>query len=197
MQIKSKIFAAILCAAPSIVYAATDAPLGEVVVTATRLAQPLNQSLSSTTVITQQDIRDSQAPDVPTILRSVAGVEVIRTAEWVKHPKYILRGTNSTHALVLIDGVRVNSATTGYTALDQLMLDQVERIEVVRGNVSSVYGSEAIGGVIQIFTKHGHGAPAVNLSAGFGSQGTRRLSTGFGGACKWNGFQRAAFHLQD
>lgn len=181
MQTKSKFFAAILCAAPSVLYAAMDETLGEVVVTATRLEQPLKQSLSSTTVITEKDIRNSQAPDVPTILRSVAGVEIDQSGGTGKIAGLFLRGTDSTHVLVLIDGVRVNSATTGTTALDQLMLDQVERIEVVRGNVSSLYGSEAIGGVVQIFTRHGHGAPAANVSAGFGNQGTRRLSAGFGG----------------
>ena len=182
MQIKSKLFAAAICAVPSIVYAATDENLGEVVVTATRLEQPLNQSLASTTVITAQDIRDSQAPDVPTILRNVAGVEVSQNGGIGKSSGVFLRGTNSDDVLVLVDGVRINSATTGMTSLDQIMLDQVDHIEVVRGNVSSLYGSEAIGGVIQIFTKHGHGAPSANVSAGLGSQGTRRLSTGFGGA---------------
>lgn len=188
MQSKSKFFAAMLCAVPSIVHAAMDGTLGEVVVTATRLEQPLNQSLASTTVITAQDIRNSQAPDVPTILRSVAGVETDPSGGIGKTTGVFLRGTDSTHVLILIDGVRVNSATSGATAIDQLMLDQVERIEVVRGNVSSLYGSEAIGGVIQIFTKRGHGAPAANMSVGFGNQGTRRLSAGFGGVADGTDF---------
>lgn len=181
MQFKNILLAAMLCAASFVVFAATDETLGEVVVTATRLKQPLNQSLSSATVINEQDIRDSQAPDVPTILRSVAGVEIDQSGGTGKTSGVFLRGTDSTHVLVLIDGVRVNSATSGTTAVEQLMLDQVERIEVVRGNVSSLYGSEAIGGVIQIFTKRGHGAAAANVSVGFGDQGTRRLSAGFGG----------------
>ena len=71
MQFKNLLFAAVLCVASSVVYAATDETLGEVTVTATRLKQPLNQSLSSATVINEQDIRDSQAPDVSTILRRV------------------------------------------------------------------------------------------------------------------------------
>lgn len=182
MQFKNRLFAAMLCAVPSVVQAATDETLGEVVVTATRLKQPLNQSLSSVTVINEQDIRDSQAPDVPTILRNVAGVETDPSGGTGKTTGLFLRGTDSNHVLVLIDGVRVNSATGGTTAVDQLMLDHVERIEVVRGNVSSLYGSEAIGGVVQIFTKHGHDAPAANVSVGFGNQGTRRLSAGYGGA---------------
>lgn len=191
----TRLFAAILCAAPTLVHAASDTG-DEIVVTATRLEQPLKQSLSSTTVITAQDIRNSQAPDVPTILRNVAGVEFSQNGGTGKTSGLYLRGTDSTHVLVLVDGVRINSATTGTTALDQLMLDQIERIEVVRGNVSSLYGSEAIGGVIQIFTKRGHGAPAFNASAGVGNQGTRRVSAGYSGAADGTDFsvQFSAFN---
>lgn len=171
-----------LCAVFSMAHAATDVPLEITVVTGTRIEQPLNQSLSSTTVLTAQDINNSQAPDVPTILRNMAGVEVSQNGGMGKSSSLFLRGADSTNVLVLVDGVRVNSATTGMTSLDQIMLDQVDHIEVVRGNVSSLYGSEAIGGVIQIFTKHGAGAPTMNISAGMGNQGTQRLSTGVGGA---------------
>jgi len=82
---------------------------------------------------------------------------------------------------VLVDGVRMDSATTGATPLDQLMLDQIDHIEVVRGNASSLYGSSAIGGVVQIFTKHGMGTPAFNASVGGGSHNTQREAAGFGG----------------
>lgn len=161
-------------------YAETPS-LDEVVVTAARMPQLLDKTIADTTVLNEEDIRKSGAPDVTTILRNVAGVELSQNGGAGKPSFLYLRGTDSTHVLVLLDGVRINSATTGTTALDQLMLDQVERIEVVRGNVSSLYGSEAIGGVVQIFTRHGHGAPAANVSVGMGSQGTQRLSAGFGG----------------
>ncbi len=161
-------------------YAETPS-LDEVVVTASRMPQLLEKTIADTTVLNEEDIRKSGAPDVPTILRTVAGVELSQNGGPGKPSFMYLRGTDSTHVLVLLDGVRINSATTGTTALDQLMLDQIERIEVVRGNVSSLYGSEAIGGVVQIFTKRGHGAPAANVSVGMGSQGTKRLSAGVGG----------------
>ena len=177
---QQKLLAAILCAAAPLAYAASDT-LDEIVVTATRIAQPLKQSLSSTTVITQQDIRESNAVDVPAILRSVAGVEINQAGGMGKTTNLHLRGTNATHTLILLDGVRIGSATSGTTSIQELMLDQIERIEVVRGNVSSLYGSEAIGGVVQIFTKRGHGTPAANVSAGVGNQKTQRLSAGFGG----------------
>ncbi len=184
---QQKLLAAILCAVTPLSYATTDT-LDEIVVTATRIAQPLKQSLSSTTVITQQDIQASQATDVATILRSVTGVELSQNGGIGKTTSLLLRGSESTQVLVLLDGVRINSATVGTTSTQDLMLDQIERIEVVRGNVSSLYGSEAIGGVVQIFTKRGHGAPALNVSGGMGNQGTQRVSAGFGGAVENNDF---------
>jgi vitamin B12 transporter len=153
----------------------------EIVVTATRLPQALNKTIADTTVLNEQDIRKSGAPDVATLLRSLAGVEVVQTGGLGSQSSTFMRGTNSNQVLVLLDGVRINSATTGSTAIEHIMLDNIERIEVVRGNVSSLYGSEAIGGVIQIFTKQGHGAPTFNASAGIGNHGTQRFSAGFSG----------------
>lgn len=176
-----KIVVALLCAIPPLALASTENSLEEIVVTATRLEQLLNQSLSSTTVITAEDIRNSQAPDVPSILKSVAGVEIAQNGGIGQSSSLFMRGTNSDQVLVLVDGVRIDSATTGSTPLDQLMIDQIDHIEVVRGNVSSLYGSSAIGGVVQIFTKRGSGEPAFNASAGAGSQNTLRASAGFGG----------------
>lgn len=172
--------AAILVAATPLAQAATET-LDEVVVTAARTEQTLKQTLSHTTVITRRDIEASQAADVPALLKGLAGVEVYQNGGTGKQSSLFLRGTNSSHTLVLLDGVRIGSATAGTTQIDQLMLDQVERIEVVRGNVSSLYGSEAIGGVIQIFTRRGKGVPTFNGSIGAGYQGTQRASAGFGG----------------
>lgn len=152
-----------------------------VIVTPTRMPQSLDRTIADTTVLDEQHIRDSGAVDVPSLLKNLAGVEFYQTGGTGKQSSLLLRGTNSGHALVLLDGVRINSATTGATAIDQLMLDQVERIEVVRGNVSSLYGSEAIGGVIQIFTRRGRGEPAFNVSGVVESHNTQRLSAGFGG----------------
>lgn len=179
---KQQILAALLCALSPLAQAETDVNMDEVVVTATRLEQPLKQTLSSTTVITQEDIKNSQAADVPSILRSVAGVEISQSGGTGKASSLYLRGSNATQVLILLDGVRINSATTGTTSLEHLMLDQIERIEVVRGNVSSLYGSEAIGGVVQIFTKHGHGEPVFNASAGAGSHDTQRMAAGLAGS---------------
>ena len=178
---KYQILAAFLCALAPLAHAATDITLDEIVVTATRIEQPLKQTLSSTSVITRQDIQDSQAADVPSLLKNLAGVEFYQSGGIGKQSSLFMRGTNANQVLVLVDGVRINSATTGSTAIDQIMLDQVERIEVVRGNVSSLYGSDAIGGVIQIFTRRNPGEMAFNGSAGIGTNNSHRAAAGFGG----------------
>ncbi len=156
--------------------------LDEVVVTATRMPQPLSKSIAHTTVLNNQDIQKSSAPDVQTLLRSLAGIEITQRGGMGTLSSTFMRGTNSSQVLVLLDGVRIGSATAGTTALEHIMPGSIERIEVVRGNVSSLYGSEAIGGVIQLFTKQGRGVPSFNAGTGFGSHGTQRYSAGFGGA---------------
>ena len=165
-----------------------NTPLEILIVTGTRTEQPLKQELLHSTVITKQEILDSQAPDVATLLRSLAGVEVTQNGGLGKLSSIFMRGTESDHVLILLDGVRINSATSGTTALEHIMLDSIERIEVVRGNVSSLYGSEAIGGVIQLFTKRGGGAPAFNISESVGSHGTQRVSAGFSGSADATSF---------
>ena len=179
--------AAALLAAAQLAQAATGT-LDEVVVTATRSEQALKQTLSHTTVIAREDIEASQAADVPTLLRTLAGVEVYQSGGIGKQHSLFLRGSNSSHTLVLLDGVRIGSATAGTTQIDQLMLDQIERIEVVRGNVSSLYGSEGVGGVIQIFTRRGKGDPAFNGGIGAGTHNTRRATAGFGGELEGTAF---------
>jgi len=168
----------------------------EVVVTARRVPEKLENTLQHTTVITAKDIAESQALDVPTLLRQEAGIEVAQQGGLGKQSSTFTRGTNSTQTLILLDGMRIGSATTGATALDQLMLDQIERIEIVRGNVSSIYGSEAIGGVIQIFTKQGKGKPAVTASAGVGPDNLQRYSTNFGGSVGDSSFNFGISHLE-
>ncbi|MFN3595161.1 MAG: TonB-dependent receptor domain-containing protein [Thiobacillaceae bacterium] len=168
-----------LTAAPQI--DATDTYLDEIVVTASRVRQPLTHSLRHTTVITAADIRASQAVDLPALLRQQAGIEVTQSGGIGAQSSLFLRGANSNQTLVLLDGQRIDSATTGAAALDQIMLADIERIEIVRGNVSALYGASAIGGVIQIFTRKGAGRPGGELRAGLGSYGARTLSGGYGG----------------
>lgn len=171
-----------ICFCASSATAATDAAdLDEIVVTASRLRQPLTHSIRHGTVIDEKAIRASLAPDLPTLLRQQAGIEITQTGGIGTQSSLFLRGANSNQTLVLLDGQRIDSATTGATALDQIMLADIERIEIVRGNVSALYGSSAIGGVVQIFTKKGAGQPGGALRASLGSYGTHTLSGGYGG----------------
>ena len=172
-------FGAILIALlPSFALAQEDA----VVVTASRTQQRLRDAIPHTTVLTQKEIRDSQAVDLPSLLRSESGFEMAQTGGIGAVPSPLsLRGSTSARTLVLIDGVRIEDAGFSSTALQHIMLDQVERVEIVRGNVSSLYGSNAVGGVIQVFTKRGQGEPAPSVSVMAGSRNTSDVHVGYGG----------------
>jgi len=152
-----------------------------VVVTASRTEQRLRDAIPHTTVLTQKDIRDSQAADLPSLLRREAGFEFTQNGGVGATTGLFMRGGRSAQTLVLVDGVRVEDAAFGTTAIQHVMLDEVERIEIVRGNVSSLYGSGAIGGIVQVFTKRGAGAPGPSAEASAGSRGTWRLRGGYGG----------------
>ena len=156
-------------------------PAEELVVTATRGAQRLGQTIQNTSVITQREIRESQAVDLPTLLRREAGLEFTQNGGIGRVGGLFVRGANPNATLLLIDGVRVQSATTGTAQIDQLLLDQIERIEIVRGPGSALYGADALGGVVQIFTKRGRGAPKPRVSIGGGNESTGRFGLGYGG----------------
>ncbi|SOZ98566.1 Outer membrane cobalamin receptor translocator, tonB dependent [Cupriavidus taiwanensis] len=158
------------------------AQLAPVVVTSSRTAQSITEALPHTTVVTQQDIANAQAPDLRTLLRSQAGVEFATNGGMGSNTSLFMRGANSNQTLILVDGVRVSSASSGTAQLANILPDQIDRIEVVRGNVSALYGSDAIGGVVQIFTKSGAGqAPAANAAVEYGSNNTRQGTVGYGG----------------
>jgi len=174
---------------PGFVFAQEDA----IVVTASRTQQRLRDAIPHTTVLTEKEIRDSQAVDLPALLRSEAGFEMAQTGGIGAVPSPLsLRGNSSARTLVLIDGVRIEDSGVGSTALQHLMLDQIERVEIVRGNVSSLYGSNAVGGVIQVFTRRGQGAPAPSASIMAGSRNTTDLHVGYGGELGETRFSLAA-----
>lgn len=157
------------------------ARVAPLVVTASRSEQALAETLPHTTVITAREIRESQATDLPALLRREAGIEIVQSGGSGALSAVFTRGAESRHTLLLIDGQRVDSATSGFAALDQILLDDVERVEIVRGGVSSLYGSGALGGVIQVFTRRGHGRPRLDASVEYGSRDTARASVSVGG----------------
>jgi vitamin B12 transporter len=145
-----------------------------VVVTATLSPEGERDLGSATTVITRRQIEERGATSVLEVLRSVPGVDVVRQGSDGSLTSLFLRGTNSTHALVLVDGARVNSPYFPGYDFSALSTENVERIEVVRGPFSALYGSDAIGGVIQIFTRPAEARPAVRLTLEGGDAGQRQ-----------------------
>ncbi|NBD94897.1 MAG: TonB-dependent receptor [Gammaproteobacteria bacterium] len=147
------------------------------VVTASRSEQSATAPLASVSVIDRARIERSQAPDLLELLRLEAGVDVARTGGPGGQTSVFLRGSNSNHVLILIDGVRAAAAGTGGFAWELLDPALVERIEIVRGPRAARWGSDAIGGVIQIFTRKPDG---VQVRAGYGEYDDRSLSAGIG-----------------
>jgi len=147
------------------------------VITASRYEQPAGEALASISVITRYDIERSGAQDLFELLRLQPGLDVVRTGGAGAQTSVFMRGGNSSHTLVLIDGVRAASANTGAYAWEHLPLNLVERVEIVRGPRSALFGSEAIGGVIQVFTRVSD-APYARTT--LGSDATRELETGAG-----------------
>lgn len=160
---------------------AQDTITEDVVVTASRTPQKIDDVLGDITVITEQQIRHAGPTSLVELLNAQPGVEVSQTGGIGKSSSIFLRGANATHTLVLIDGMRVSSATTGTTSLENIPLGQIERVEILRGPASSLYGADAIGGVIQIFTKSAKGAPRLNAAIGAGTYGTRIGEAGVSG----------------
>lgn len=153
----------------------------EVVVTATRFPQPFNQALADVTVISPEQLRAMPGQTLVELLQSVAGLEVTRNGPPGAPAGVFIRGTETRHTVLMIDGVRVGSATAGTLALEAIPLEQIERVEILRGAASSFYGADAIGGVIQIFTRRGQGPARLQLEAGVGSDRLQRLQAGLTG----------------
>jgi vitamin B12 transporter len=176
-----QLFAALLCAVTTPLAQAATETIDEVVVTATRTAQAAEASLASVTVITRQDIEQLQAQSLPDVLRGVQGLTLSNNGGAGKSTSVFLRGTNADHVLVLLDGVKIGSATTGTAPFENIPVAQIERIEIVRGPRASLYGSDAIGGVIQIFTRKGGKGLSPSVSFTAGSYGTYNSQAGLSG----------------
>ena len=146
--------------------------LEPVVVTATRTAVPREEVLASVDVIARSELERTTGADLGDVLRGRAGVEVARLGGMGQQTSVFLRGTDSNHVLVLVDGVRINPGTIGSAAIQNLAPGLIERIEIVRGPRSTLYGSDAIGGVINVITRHG-GETRASLQAGLGRYGTQ------------------------
>jgi vitamin B12 transporter len=162
-----------------------ETTLPPVFVTSTRTEIPLEQVTTSASVITTEEIQVREAETVLEVLRNVPGLDVVQSGSRGNGTSIFIRGSESDHVLVQIDGVEVNSATLGAFNFAHLTTENIERIEVIRGAGGTLYGSQAIGGVINIITKGGKGPPELGLSAAGGNGSThRQVATLRGGAGK-------------
>jgi len=172
-NLASRIALAVSAACASHAVLAQD-DLDETIVTATRTPRPLDSVGTPVIVISRNDIERSLATDVSELLQQQAGLEVARNGGPGQTTSLFTRGTESNHTVVLVDGVRINPGTIGGAALQGISPESLERIEIVKGPGSSLYGTDAIGGVVQLFTR---GAEKSGASAGaaYGSNATQQV----------------------
>ena len=156
--------------------------LSETVVTATRTAQPLSDLVADVSIVDRDSIERSGATGLGDLLARLPGVEMSRNGGPGTTTSLFLRGAESRFTAVYIDGVRMDSQSTGGAAWESIPLGLIDRIEVLRGPAGAVYGSDALGGVIQIFTKRGEKGFAPFVSVGVGNRGTTKLEAGVSGA---------------
>ena len=150
----------------------------EVVVTATRTPLALNDALSAVTAIDRTELNALQPLDLVDVFSHTPSLDISRSGGPGSATSLYTRGTASGHTLILVDGQRVSSATLGSTNIQFLNPDQFERVEIVRGAGASLYGSEAIGGVIQVFTRDGSGEPDTYINTAIGSNHLHKVALG-------------------
>jgi len=171
---------------PGLAAAQDAAPaLPETVVTATRVATPVNDLVSDTVVITRDQIEQQASRTLPEILARMAGVQISSTGGPGKSSSVFIRGTDASNTILLIDGVRYGSATLGTPVWDNIPVEMIDRIEVVKGPASALYGADGVGGVVQIFTRRGNAGDPVfspRLSATVGNDRYGQVGAGFSGA---------------
>jgi vitamin B12 transporter len=156
-------------------------PAQQVVVTANRLGVPVAQALADIVVIDETVLRESAGRSLEELLRERAGVQLSRTGPPGQTAGVFIRGASMSNVVVLIDGVRVGSATLGQAALESLSLAAIERVEVLRGPGSALYGPDAVGGVVQIFTRRAGNAPRAQAALHVGGYGSNEASVGASG----------------
>ncbi|HEX8899364.1 MAG TPA: TonB-dependent receptor plug domain-containing protein, partial [Chthoniobacterales bacterium] len=183
--------AAVLSAAPFISRAqdaislglqSTEAESEEIVVSATRIETPINEIGSSVTLIPAEEIERKQERTLPDILRTVPGLNIVQTGGPGGKTSLFTRGTNSNHTKVLIDGIDANDPSQdGVFDFGQVLTSDIAQVEVLRGPQSSLYGSDALGGVVNIVTKQGEGPPQFRGTLEGGSFETFNQSASLSG----------------
>ncbi|CAH0992393.1 Vitamin B12 transporter BtuB [Sinobacterium norvegicum] len=191
--------AAILAAAPVFATENTNDKIEETVIVASRVETPVSQVLAPVTVISKADIERIQPPSLGALLDSTAGVNMVQSGGTGAQTSLLIRGSATAQSVVLLDGLRVGSATTGSTAYQYLDANSIERVEIVRGSRSSLYGADAVGGVIQLFTNEGLRNQDYNqayIKQGYGSHNTLNTAAGIQGQSNNTFYQASASHYE-
>ncbi|HEY1092782.1 MAG TPA: TonB-dependent receptor plug domain-containing protein, partial [Burkholderiaceae bacterium] len=160
---------------------AKPAQLDPIFVSATRSPLPISQVLADVTIITREDIERQPYGSVADLLRAQGGFELVRNGGPTANTSLFVRGADTRHTAVLIDGVRFDSQASSGASWPAIPLGQIERIEIVRGAASALYGSDAIGGVVQIFTRKGDQGTQFDALIGTGNRGLYRGELGVRG----------------
>ena len=172
---------ALACALPALAQNIPVRVLSETVVTATRVATRANTLTSEVVVVDRAAIERSAGRTLAEVLARTASVQMTSNGGRGKTSSVFIRGTESRHTILLIDGVRYGTATAGTPAWDNIPVEMIERIEVLKGPASALYGADAAGGVVQIFTRRGSKGLFPYASATLGSDNYRDVSAGLRG----------------
>jgi vitamin B12 transporter len=170
--------------------------LEPVVVTATKIEMPASEVGASVSVVTEQEFQTYHYPTVDEALRSVPGVEIRRSGSFGKTSSITIRGANTKQVQILVDGVRVKSPTLGEVNLSDISPDLIERIEIIRGPQSTLYGADAIGGVIHIITKKGKGPFSGSVQQEAGNDDTYSSRANVGGRSGIFDYSISGSHLE-
>ena len=178
-------------------FAQTTPELKPVVVTANRVETRTDELVSEVVVISREQIQRSAAQTLPELLARQAGVQFTANGGAGTNSSVFIRGAESRHTLLLVDGVRYGSATTGAPSWDGIPLEMIERIEVLKGPASALYGSEAVGGVVQIFTKQGKKGFSPSASLTLGSRSYAQAAANLSGGTDDVTYQLGIQHTKD
>ncbi len=162
--------------------ASTEPALASVLVTAARTAQPATEVLSDHVILEAEDIRKSGATTIIDLLKKQRSVEVSRNGGPGTNASVFIRGGDSKQTVVLVDGVRIGSSTSGIANWSALPLSLIDRVEIIYGPLATMYGADAIGGVVQVFTKRGSGPASVNAGATVGTDKARSVDASIAGS---------------
>ncbi len=188
---------ALSLAVPAVAAAQEQKSVDPVVITATKVATPSEQIGASISVVNGDDFQTYHYPTVDEALRNVPGVEIRRSGSYGKTSSITIRGANANQVQVLVDGVRVKSPTLGQVDLSDLSPDLIERIEIIRGAQSTLYGADAIGGVVNIITRKGAGGPfQASVQQEVGNYDTLASRATVSGAWKILNYALSASHFE-